>query len=240
MATYVSRLSVNTTFYQECDYYDVCVINGSKFALFGKPFYDFKQIFWNLTDCSVVLLSPLRSEKNVIIKAISVIVLNTITSKGKVSLLPSEKLIAPTGAIKGNLDLAIDEQDEVKALSIRKARKEMIVREFKEGISNKHGPTILDAVMDLFDAIVDPSGVNEEIDIDKGLEFFKISSAPIERPSSHGSFIRIIANIPRNIMLLKSNGRDPEIELKSFQTISPESVSPGHAAHSSTGTEWSD
>lgn len=178
MATPASGIFISTSFYKENEYFDVCEINGSKFALFSKQIKSSETLSIDLSDYNVIFLAPLQAEKNICVKAISVIALTTLNAeKGEIEINASGKFILLGGAIKSHLDNKISGNKGVFAFSVIKERLEMILGEFKEGISKKHSPTIVDALMDTFDAIEDPSGENEEIEIAKGFEFFNISSS---------------------------------------------------------------
>jgi hypothetical protein len=177
MVTTVGKISISTSFYEQSEFFDVCEINGSKFALFSKHIESTMSISLDMSDYNVVLLAPLQAEKNISVKAVSVIVLTTLNAKnGKSEISASGKSILLGGGVISDLENTISGDKGVTTCGCIKERWEMILGEFKEGISNKHGPTIVDALVHTYDAIVDPLEENEDIDISKAFAFFNISS----------------------------------------------------------------
>lgn len=180
MATSAMGIRINTSYYlQQNQPFDLCEINGSKFALFNKKIQNDKSIFIDLSDYNVVILAPLEAENNISIKAVSVIALSNLNAKrGETKIEASEKLIILGNPIQSYLDNNLSGTKGVYTYGIVKERLEMILEEFAEGISKQHGPTIVDALVDTFDAIEDPSGENESptIDMVKAFKFFNIPS----------------------------------------------------------------
>ena len=159
----------------------MCEINGSKFALFNKAIKSEETLTIDLSDYSIVFLEPIEAEKNISIKAISVISLSTlITNHGETKINATEKIVSLGSKIKSESDNKIYGDKGVFISGVIKERLEMILEEFKKGISNQHGPTIVDALVETFDAIEDPSGENEgsSIDMAHAFEFFNISTEP--------------------------------------------------------------
>jgi hypothetical protein len=176
MAAAASGISITTSFYKKNEYFDVCEINGSKFALFSKQIESDKTLSINLSDYNVVLLAPVQSEENVLIKAISVIALSSLKAKkGETEINASGKFISLGSTIESHLDNKISGDKGVFFLDVIKERLEMILEEFDKGILDEHGPTIANALIHTFDAVEDPSGENEDVDNFKAFEFFNIS-----------------------------------------------------------------
>jgi hypothetical protein len=121
-------------------------------------------------------LTPLEAENNIFIKAISVFVLNTLSSKsGNIEINAIENFF--TRNLSCHLDLIV-RSDKFYMSNISEERLKMITGLFKDGISKNHGPTLVNAIVEMYGAIKDISGENQYIDRIKALEFFKI---PIEK-----------------------------------------------------------
>lgn len=177
MTTPAAGIPIRTSFYKQNDYFDVCVINESKFALFSKKIESTKTLSIDMSDYNVVFLAPLKAKNTISIKAISVIALNNLNSRtGHIKIEASEKFVSLGSKIKAHLDILVSGDKGVFVHSVTKRRLELIREEFNDGILNEHGPTIVDALMDTVDAIEDPEGDSERIDIAEGFEFFNISS----------------------------------------------------------------
>lgn len=177
MATPTNGISVKTQFYKYNEFFDVCEINGSKFALFSKSIECNDPLSIDLCEYNVIFLAPIQVEEHLYVKAISVLALTTLNSKkGRNEINASEKFISlgsttcsySTNRISGDMGCLF--------ISCITERLEMISNEFKEGISNMHGPTIVNALVQAFSAIDDPSDEKEVTDISEAFDFFKIPS----------------------------------------------------------------
>lgn len=173
-------ITINTIFYNHGQYFDVCEINGSKFAFFSKHIYSNEHLNIDLKDHNIVFLAPVEAEKNISINAISVIALSSFQTKnGGTEIHGSGKLFMLGSSIISKLDNKLIFKNDTLSVPVITERKEMIIDEFQKGISNKHGLTIVDALVETFDALVDPYGENREnsnIDIAEAFKFFDISA----------------------------------------------------------------
>jgi hypothetical protein len=169
-------IPITTSFYKN-EYFDVCEINGSKFALFNKQIEARENLNIDLSNYNVVFLAPLVAGNNILIKAVSVIALNTLNAqRGECQIKASEKAIFLGATVKSNLDIKIHGVKGVFTCGCIRGRWNMLLEEFNTGISNMHGPTIVNALINTFDAIENPSEESEDINTFKAFEFFNISS----------------------------------------------------------------
>jgi hypothetical protein len=116
-------------------------------------------------------------KKNLRIKAISLIALSTLETKtGKIDIKISDKLIGIYGSEICFLNNT--SKDGIVKSRMENARWEMIVGGFREGIANNDEIAMAEALIDTFDAVVDPSNKNEDIDTLRAFEFFNIPLIP--------------------------------------------------------------
>lgn len=168
---------ISTMFYKPIEHYELCEINGSKFALFNKQIETEKSLNIELKDYNVVFLAPLKAKENIHIKAVSVIVLSNLKADGRIEIEASDKFIAIEAKLKSSRGHDIHAQGEIFLVDCEQDRKRMILEEFESGISERKGVTIFEALVDTFDAIADPLGENETVDNLEAIEFFNISTS---------------------------------------------------------------
>ncbi len=176
MITPPNEISFSTIFYKPEPFYDLCEINGSKFAIFRKPIESNLNISLDFTDHNVVFLSPLEAKTDIMIKAISVIVLANINSKeGASTILGTGKFLNLGNKIWSDKKNLISGDKGVFLTFIIPERREMIKNIFNEAILKKDGELILDALCQTYDAYKDPYDENSEgFDIRQVFEFFDI------------------------------------------------------------------
>lgn len=176
----MSTLSVSTTYTQTDQFFDVCTINGTKFALIHNPLIATTDLEVDLKDYNVVLLAPITAENNVCMNAKSIVVLSDITAKkGEAILNASGKLITSGDHIKSHGKNVLLGKSGVYLMSVPNEgaleRIKCIREEFQRGISNLKGELIQEALVDTFDAVQDPYVEGDgEISVREAFVFFGI------------------------------------------------------------------
>ena len=97
--------SVTTYTYTRGNLYDMVMVNGIKFALFHKPLQSAegsRDLTITATDCNCVFLAPIEAEGDIIIKAVNVLVLNSLSPKGK-TLIHAENFYGIGAQVKGDV-----------------------------------------------------------------------------------------------------------------------------------------
>ena len=97
--------SVVTYTYTRGDLYDMVTVNDIKFALFHKSIKSAegsRDIEITTTDCNCVFLAPIEAEGDIIIKAVNVLVLNSLSPKGK-TLIHAENFYGIGAEVKGDV-----------------------------------------------------------------------------------------------------------------------------------------
>ncbi len=172
---------VRTFFHKYHKFFDVCEINGSKFALFNNPLYSNNfspNVTIDLADYNIILLAPLTAEGSISIEALSVVVLSALNAKkGEIRVTVPGKCIALDGKINGYRNNLIEAGQGFYSVAIPEEPFKMILEGFRKGMTNKNGEIIADALIETFDVIQDPFGENDNpcIDIKEAFEFFNIS-----------------------------------------------------------------
>lgn len=164
--------------YSKGSIFDVCEINGNKFALLNKEMSSKEcEYTIDLKDYYVVLLSPIVAEKDIVIDALSLIGFHNLTSnKGQTKITTEKKLILLGVKIQSLKDNILkSKSDSVLISGIIKERKEMICKLFAEGIEKGDGIKIMDALIETVEAVQDPSGENESETIDVAVSLKSLS-----------------------------------------------------------------
>lgn len=171
------EISICTSIYQPSPYFDVCEINGSKFALFNKAIDCDDNLSIDLSEYNVVFLAPIESKKNISIRAVSFIALSTITAKNGIADIHACGRVIMLGArIESHIPPTVSGDKGVHIYGIIKERQEMLLRLFQAGIAQLEGLCVAKALAETIDAIEDPAWENEDtyIDVFKALEYFSI------------------------------------------------------------------
>lgn len=186
MITPPNGFSVDTLFYEPEPLYDLCELNGSKFAIFSKPINSDQEISLDFRNSNIVLLSPLEAETNITIKAISVIILANINSKkGAITILSKGKLINLGNTIFSMQKNLVSGDKGVIATFITTEKRETIKNTFNEAILKTDSKLVVDALCQTYDACEDPYDDNSEgFDIDQVFDFFDIPLSNLNSAAS--------------------------------------------------------
>lgn len=176
MVVAISRIPISTSFDPKHPHFDVCEINGSKFALFSKTLRSSENLCIDLSDHHVIFLAPQYAKNIIRVNAISMIALTTLNAEeGEIQINANGKCVLLGGKMNSrHTKLVVSNQ--VFAISVLEERLDMILGMFNEGILNSRGFTILEALMETFDAIEDPEWKKKSIDTLKAFQFFGLCS----------------------------------------------------------------
>lgn len=164
--------------------HDIFVVNEHKFAIVHEPLSSGGALTVDMTGYNVILLAPIEAVGDISLTAQTVIVMSNMTSKtGSCKLLASGKVYNLGSKIVSQGDNVISGDMGVEFLPAILERKEWIRQEFKEGIEKHDANQMIDTLLEVIDAIIDPLGENEEtkMDVLERLSQFQITD---ERPSS--------------------------------------------------------
>lgn len=172
MAAPVKDFLINTSFYTTDERYEVCEINGSKFALFFKA-YDVVDVNIDLPEYNIVIMSPLISVNNIAIKAINILVLAEMQANcGHTHLVATGKFICfrPINSFAENI---ITHHHGHHLIYPTEEKLEAILSRFKAGISQKHGLAIVEALKLTVNFIEDPLK-SDDLDATEAFAFLRI------------------------------------------------------------------
>lgn len=147
--------------------YDVFVVNNQNFAIVHEPLSSQGTLTVDLTDYNVILLAPIEAEKDISVMAQTIIVMSNVTShQGQSKLLATGRLFVLGAEIKSRGDNLISGDMGIDLLPAILERKEYICQEMKEGLERNDPNQIVDALVEIVDAIKDPLGESEDYEID--------------------------------------------------------------------------
>lgn len=171
-------IRINTHYYRT-EKYDVCEINGSKFAIFFKSLTsDNGDVYLDLGDYNIILLAPIEAQKNVKINGITVVAMDVIRAKtGTVEVKANRKFVNLGGEIRSVSDALLDGKLGVYSFGIIEERLDRIKALFQNGRAALNGPFVVDGLTEVFDAIDDPAAESES-DTVKMSDVFKFFAIP--------------------------------------------------------------
>lgn len=163
------------TIYSTGIFYDVCEINGEKFAIYPNRIHQAGHLVIDNRQATVVFLKPVSSLHNISIKAQSVIALAGIESlEGNIRIKTHRKCVAINWNFEKEPEIIA--QKGIHLIETDQDKQDWLIKEFEKGRVSRNVCTIVSAIAETYQVVIDPEGNDDssEINQDDAFEFFGI------------------------------------------------------------------